>query len=216
MASSLAPWRTVIADDHALMLAGARAMLEGTGRIEVVAAVSDGLAAIAAIHRHRPDLAILDLSMPHANGMEAFLEARRWSPDTRFVLFTGMIAPAAAAALVDAKVGGLFLKSEPPEALVAALPKVMAGRQALSPGAEALLAAARAAEGLTARELQILQAVARGATNAEAAESLGISGKTVDKHRTNLMRKLGAHSTAELVMTGVRLGLLSTDGEAGG
>ena len=209
---SAGPWRTVIADDHQLMLSGVRAMLEGSGRIEVVAAVSDGLAAISAVSRFKPDLAVFDLSMPMANGMEAYLEARRWSPDTKFVLFSGHLSPAAAATLAEAGVHGLFLKTGDPEELISALPRIMQGAQILSPGATRLVSDAQAADGLTARELQMLQAVARGATNAQAAETLGISAKTVDKHRTNLMRKLGAHSTAELVMTGVRLGLLQADG----
>ncbi|MGG7565087.1 response regulator [Rhodovulum sp. DZ06] len=209
---SLAPWRTVIADDHQLMLSGVRAMLEASGRVEVVATAADGLAAIAAVSREKPDLAILDLAMPHANGMEAYLEARRWSPGTRFVLFSGALTPAAAAALAEEGVSGLFLKTGDPEELIRALPRIMQGGQVFSAAAQGLLEQAAAAEGLTARELQMLQAVARGATNAQAAETLGISPKTVDKHRTNLMRKLGAHSTAELVMTGVRLGLLQADG----
>lgn len=213
---SLAPWRTVIADDHQLMLSGVRAMLEASGKVAVVATAADGLAAIAAVSREKPDLAILDLAMPHANGMEAYLEARRWSPDTRFVLFSGALTPAAAAALAEEGVSGLFLKTGDPEELIRALPRIMMGGQVFSAAAQGLMEQAAAAEGLTARELQMLQAVARGATNAQAAETLGISPKTVDKHRTNLMRKLGAHSTAELVMTGVRLGLLQPDGSDGG
>ena len=208
MSGGLGAWRAVIADDHALLLSGARAMLEASGRVTVVAAVADGMAAIAAINREKPDLALLDLSMPHANGIEVFAEARRWSPETRFVLFTGQIGGAAAAALAEAGVGGLFLKAGDPGDLIAALPRIMTGRQVIAPAVAALIAEAEAAEALTARELQLLHGVARGATNGAIADSLGISVKTVDKHRTNLMRKLGAHSTAELVMTGVRLGLI--------
>lgn len=198
------------------MLSGVAAMLEASGRVAVVATVSDGLAAIAAVNREKPDLAVFDLSMPLAGGMEAYLEARRWSPDTRFVIFSGHLSPAAAATLAGAGVNGLFLKSGDPAELIRALPRIMQGGQVLSEAAERLVEEAAAAEGLTARELQMLQAVSRGATNAQAAETLGISVKTVDKHRTNLMRKLGAHSTAELVMTGVRLGLLNTEGDGAG
>jgi DNA-binding NarL/FixJ family response regulator len=88
----------------------------------------------------------------------------------------------------------------------------MTRRQVIAPAVADLIAAAEAAEALTARELQLLHGVARGATNAAIAETLGISAKTVDKHRTDLMRKLGAHSTADLVMTGVRLGLIDAGG----
>lgn len=136
---------------------------------------------LGAINREKPDLALLDLSMPHANGIEVFTEARRWSPDTKFVLFTGQIAGAAAAAMAGAGVGGVFLKTGDPGDLIAALPRIMAGRQVIAPAVQALI---------------------------DAAEALRISAKTLDKHRTNLMRKLGAHSTAGLAMTAVRLGLI--------
>ncbi len=204
----LGPWRAVIADDHAVLAEGARAMLEGSGRIEVVATAAEGLGAIVAIKREKPDIALLDLAMPNANGIEVFIEAKRWSPETRYVVFTGQVTGGAVAALVEAGVHGVFLKTGDPGELVAALPRIMAGQQVVSDGAKALMQKENAFEQPTARELQVLQAIARGGTNAAVAGALGISAKTVDNHRTNLMRKFGAHSTAELVMAGVRLGLL--------
>lgn len=189
-------------------------MLEATGRVEVVAEVADGLTAIAAIKRERPDLALLDLAMPHSNGIEVFAEARRWSPETRFVVFTGTATPGALAAMVGSGVHGVFLKTGDPAELTGALPRIMAGQQVIGRRAAEIVATMKAAVALSARELQVIQAVARGATNAEIAAALGISAKTVDNHRTNLMRKLGVHSTAELVMAGVRLGILDASSAA--
>ena len=197
----------MIADDHALILAALRAALEARAGFEVVATAADGFSAIAAVKAHRPDLAVLDLAMPQAGGAEAFAEGRRWSPETRFVILTGSAMDGQIARLVEAGVGGVFLKSGDLAQMLDALPAIMAGGQRLGAEVAARVEAARA-PALSPRELQVLQAIAAGLTNAQIGARLAISAKTVDNHRTALMRKLGVHSTASLVMRAVRLRLV--------
>lgn len=198
----------VVADDHALTRAGVRGLLAEAGDFEVVAEVEDGLQAISAIKRLRPDLAVLDIRMPHANGAEVFIEGRRWSPQTRFVVLTGLGTVALFRELIAARVDGLFLKTGAVDGLRHALAQLMAGRQVIDAEVQALLAKADAAPALTRRELQVLQALARGETNQGIGTLLGISPKTVDTHRTNLMAKLDVRSTAALVARAMRDGLL--------
>ena len=104
--------------------------------------------------------------------------------------------------------GGLFLKSAPLDELCDGIEQVAQGDSVLSPAVQEVLQAADSAQTLTNRELQVLQAIARGQTNQAASEALGISSKTIDTHRTNLMRKLGVHSTASLLVRAMRDGLI--------
>ena len=200
---------TVIADDHALMRDGIRAMLRGIQGVEIVAEATNGLEVISAVKRTRPRLAVIDIKMPYANGAEAFIEVRRWSPGTRVIVLTGLGSRALFRELIDAGVHGLFLKHGDPAELVAAIPAVLNGRSVIAPSVEAMLRTTDSAS-LTKRELQILQAIAGGDTNGAIAEKLNISPKTVDTHRTNLMAKLNVHSTATLIVCALREGLIET------
>lgn len=146
--------------------------------------------------------------MPGANGLEVFLEAKRWSPDTRFILLTGTATTQTIRALVDAGVHGVCLKESREGEIVDIVRTVCAGGTAISPGARRLIESAEPEVVLTDRELSVLQALARGHTNASAAAALGISPKTVDSHRTSLMRKFGVSSTPSLLLSAVRAGLL--------
>lgn len=198
----------VLADDHGLTRAGIRGLLAEIGGFEIVAEVGNGLEAISAIKRLQPDLAILDIKMPHSNGAEVFVEARRWSPGTRIVILTGISAAAMFRELVEAGVDGLFLKTGAARELAEALPRIMAGTPTIGAAAAALIRDSSASMRLTRRELQVLQAIARGESNPAIAARLGISPKTVDSHRTSLLAKLEVHSTAALVARALREGLL--------
>ena len=197
----------VIADDHAMIRSGLRAILE-QGGVDVVAEAEDGLAAIAAVRQHRPTLMTLDLAMPFAQGTEIFHEARRWAPDTRIVVFTGLTSGGLLSDLVTSGVDGLFMKRDDPGDLADSLSIILAGGKVIAPEVSALLADTSALVELTARERQILTLVAQGMANKEIATRLGVSFKTVDNHRTNLMRKLGVHSVGELIAYALREGLL--------
>ena len=186
---------------------GLAGILASSG-LEVVAEAEDGLQAIAQARAHRPDLMTLDIAMPYARGIEVFVEVRRWCPDTRIVVFSGMTSRGLLAELDGAGADGIFSKAGSMDAFADALPRVMAGRRVIGEEVRAALEEAAELERLTTRERQIVSLVAGGMTNREIAERLGVSVKTVDNHRTNLMRKLGVNSVAGLISHALREGLL--------
>jgi DNA-binding NarL/FixJ family response regulator len=175
---------------------------------EVVGIAANGIEAISLIKRLSPDCALLDLVMPGASGLEVLIEARRWSPQTKVAIVTGSPAANALRQLVDAGAAGIFLKTGPVGELIAGLRDIVAGRNIVSPGASWYIEEHQARESLTGREIEVLQSIARGLSNRGIAERLAISPKTVDNHRTNLMRKLDVHSTATLLVRAIRDGLI--------
>lgn len=200
--------RVVIAEDHLFVSQGLVSVLSAVEGLTVVQTVANGIEAISAVRKHRPDIVILDYNMPGANGLEVFLEARRWAPETRFLLLTGNMQAQMLAQMVEAGVHGVMLKDGSEADIIDAVRQVRAGKTILGASAQLVLDKARGTAALTDRELAVLQAIARGHSNISAAALLGISAKTIDTHRTNIMRKLGAHSTASLVLHAVRAGLL--------
>lgn len=200
--------RLLLADDHPLSLAGLSDALAARPGVEIVARVSNGIEAIARIKTLAPDCAVLDLTMPGATGLEVVLEARRWSPGTRFAVVTGSRAANVLSELHGAGVEGLFLKSTEVDTLCDGILAVAGGACVISDPVRDLLETVEGASGLTGREIEVLQAVARGLTNQQASAALGISAKTIDTHRTNLMRKLGVRSTASLLVRAMRDGLI--------
>jgi DNA-binding NarL/FixJ family response regulator len=197
----------VIADDHAMIRQGIAQILTSAG-VQVVAEATNGLEAIALVRSHQPTLLTLDIAMPYSRGIEVFGEARRWSPDTRIIVFSGMTSEGLLSGLATAGAEAIFLKREEISAFTAAIPDIRAGRRLLGPGVAEILDAAAGREQLTAREKQILSLIAQGLSNRDIAGRLGVSAKTVDNHRTNLMRKVQAHSVAELIAYAVREGLM--------
>lgn len=202
----------VIADDHGMIRQGIRQILSTAG-VEVVAEAENGLEAIAKVRSHRPALLTLDIAMPYARGIEVFGEARRWSPETRIIVFSGMTSTGLLSELEAAGAEAIFLKRESLSDFSEAIPRVLAGERIIGPGIAELLADQQSAEKLTARERQILSLVTQGLGNKEIADRLGVSSKTVDNHRTNLMRKVGAHSAADLLTYAMREGLLDANRE---
>jgi DNA-binding NarL/FixJ family response regulator len=210
-------FHAVIADDHAIVRAGLRTALETPGMVEtdgiaVVAEAADGLQAIAAVRQHRPHLLLLDVQMPHAGGLEVLLEARRWSPDTRIVILTGVMSVGKISELVSSGVDGLFSKGEDNTELYRQLPNILRGRRHIAASLVAMLEDAPEVPDLTARERQALNLIVSGQSNKEIAETLGISAKTVDRHRTSLMQKLDVHSVAQLIAYALREGLIDPAG----
>lgn len=204
----------VVADDHAIVRAALCDLLTNSDAmggydITVSSEAENGISAIASLHKHRPDLLLLDVSMPHAGGTEVLLEARRWSPDTKVIVFTAVEASGKIAELVEVGADGVFCKSDDLEELAAAIPRIIDGGRVICRRYMALLETAAEAEPLTDRERQVLNLVVTGKMNREIAEALGISIKTVDRHRTSVMRKTGVHSATELVAYALREGLLA-------
>ena len=184
------------------------AVIQAVPELDVVGTASNGIEAIALIKRLTPDCAVLDLSMPGANGLEVFLEAKRWSPDTKFAIITGISAAALFKNLYEAGIDGLFVKNTPPEIISAGLVQIVNGERVISEAAMAVIETAQNQVELSKRELEVLQELALGKNNKAIAEKLEVSPKTIDSHRTNLLRKMNVNSTAGLLVKAMRTGLI--------
>jgi len=197
------PCRVLIADDHAIVRSALRQLLEGIAGAEVVGEAEDGLGAIALAKKLKPDLVLLDVAMPHGGGFTVLGEIGRWSPATRVAVVTGVTARGTLAELQRCGAVGVLLKTSSPAELDRGLRRLVAGGSYVS---IELRDADRGSPigALTMREQQVLSLVAQGRSNTEIATVLAISAKTVDNHRTNLMRKLNVHSAVELAALAVR------------
>lgn len=203
----------VIADDHAIVRAGLRDALEKPGLIEpdgihVVSEAENGIAAIAEVRKHQPDLLLLDVSMPLAGGVEVLVESRRWSPATKVVVLTGISAIGLVSDLIESGVDGLFSKMSSNEDLYERLPGILRGQRHISAPFLKMLDETPKPALLTARERQTLNMIISGQSNKEIALGLGISIKTVDKHRSSLMQKLNVHSVPQLMARALKEGMI--------
>ena len=215
----MSPTRVVLADDHNLVRAGVRKILEGHKGFEVVGEVGDGAAAVAMLEaRDDVDVLVLDLTMPGMDGFEVLERAKRVRPGTRVLVLTMHAGSEHVARAVREGADGYLLKDSAVQELEAAIEAVMAGRSYYSPTVQEQLshlvragsALARPLDQLTDRERHILKLVARGLSTKEIASRLDISPRTVDTHRANLMRKLGLKSVALLTQFALREGLLES------
>lgn len=208
--------RVVLADDHALVRDGLRAVLAREPDIAVIGEASDGREALAAVDAMRPDVVVLDLSMPVLNGLDAARQLASRDRGPRAILITMHLEDRYVLEALRAGVRGYVLKKQAAADLVQAIRDVAAGRVYLSPGISAAVAdairtgASPPEERLTPRERQVLQLVAEGKTTKEIAAILDVSVKTVDAHRTNLMQKLDLHDVASLTRLAIRLGLVQS------
>jgi DNA-binding NarL/FixJ family response regulator len=185
-----------------------KAALDAIDGLEVVATASNGIEAISLIKRLQPDCALLDLSMPGANGLETLIEAKRWSPNTKFAIVTGNPSAAIFNQLLEADVSGLFLKNAPPAEICEGIEAVANGGIVISREAQKILDEQKSNSEMTPREIEVLQCIARGQSNNKIAHHLGVSPKTVDSHRTSLMKKMSVHSTAALLVKAMKNGLI--------
>ncbi len=206
--------RVLLADDHAIVREGLRALLEREPDIQVVAEAGDGREALRLAQETRPDVVALDLSMPLLNGLEAARQMAQWERGPRSILLTMHAEDRYVLEALRAGVRGYVLKKQAAADLVRAIREVAGGSAYLSPGissgiADALRASVPPpAQPLTAREREVLQLVAEGKTTKEIAGILGVSVKTADAHRTRLMQKLNIHDIAGLTRYAVRQGLV--------
>jgi DNA-binding NarL/FixJ family response regulator len=189
----------IIADDHKIVRDGVRQLIGSRDDIQVVAETNDGLETISALKRLQPNAALLDVSMPYASALEVCIEAKRWSPSTRIIIFTGTNTGSALRELINEGAKAIVLKSEELQELNRAFDAVLSDKTYYSGGTKTLIDSAQTVTQLTSREKQILTLVVTGNSTNEIAETLSISAKTVDNHRTNLMRKLNLHSVSELM-----------------
>jgi DNA-binding NarL/FixJ family response regulator len=203
--------RVLLADDHQIFREGLRALLEDAG-CTVVAEAGNGREAIALVAEFEPDVAVLDLSMPLVNGIEAGRAIAARAGPTKVVLLTVHREDHYVLAALRAGITGYVLKTQAATDLLTAMHEVASGAVYLSPGvSQAVLESARrpdTSEVLTPRERQVLRLIAEGKTTKEVGVALGISVKTADSHRTRLMEKLDIHDVASLVRYAIREGLV--------
>ncbi len=202
----------VLADDHTVVRRALRLLLEAEPGFEVVAEAEDAEGAIRYLRGHKPDVLILDLNMPGRPSLEAIGEMREASPETRVVVLTMQQEPAFARRALQQGVLGYVLKEAADDELVQAVRSAAAGETYLQPALGAKLAAEpeSAASDLSERETDVLRLIALGHTNAEIAEKLYISVRTVETHRAHIQQKLGVSSRAELVRSALSRGLVET------
>ncbi len=198
----------VLADDHAIVRQAMTHILDDIPGLRIVAEAVNGLEAIAAIKKHKPDLLVLDAAMPLARGIEVFAEVRRWSPDTRVMLVTGFTSASLLADWLDAGVDGMMLKSAPAAEMRLGFEAVLEGAGFISEEVRTILDNSTPPSALSDREREVLALIATGHSNSDISDSLCISIKTVEKHRASLMSKVGVHSVAELMVYALREGLL--------
>lgn len=209
--------RVLLVDDHALVRAGIRALLEALPRVEVVGETGDGLAAVQLATELAPDVVLLDITLPGLNGLEVATRIARLGSRTRVLMLSMHASPEYAARAFAAGAAGYLNKDSAFDELAAALEAIGAGRRylcrAIDPAQVALFErhAANGGSGidrLTARQRQILQLVAEGFSTREIAERLFLSVKTVETHRAQIMQRLEIHDVAGLVRFAIRHGLL--------
>ncbi len=205
--------RIILADDHVMIRQCLRTHLEAEG-FSVVGEAGDGAEAVRLAQALHPQIAVLDFGMPCLNGIDAAREVVKASPSTKPVLLTAFSEDQYVIAALKAGVVGYVLKSKAVQDLVQALSEVERGNLYLSPCIsravvqEMLNKNTAPSEVLSPRERQVLQLIAEGKTTKEAAVHLGISTKTAESHRSNIIEKLDIHDTAGLVRYAIRLGLI--------
>jgi two-component system response regulator NreC len=215
-------YRIVIAEDHTILREGLRSLLSSNPDFEIVGEAEDGRAAIGCVEKLRPNLILTDLSMPKMNGMDAIREIKRKSPETKVLVLTVHKTEEYVLTTLQAGADGYLLKDSTHSELLAAVGHVLGGRRYLSPGIsdkvlEGYLEGRKTLkthtpwETLTHREREILKLIAEGHRNKEIADDLCISVKTVEKHRANLMEKLGLHNAQALTAYAIEKGLVSRE-----
>ncbi len=205
----------LLADDHAILRQGLRRILESYAGFEVVAEASTGTQAVEMARQFLPDVAIIDVAMPELNGLEATAQILKRVPRTAVLILSMYSDARYISRALKAGARGYLLKDSVEEDLVEAIQLALQGKSFLSPAVRAVRQEQVAAplvedryDLLTERERQIYQLLAEGKSNKEIAGMLGLSLHTVETHRTRIMDKLDVHSSAELVLSAVRRGLV--------
>jgi two-component system response regulator NreC len=203
----------VLADDHTVVRNALRLLLDAEPGFEVVAEAGDAEAAVRYVRGHKPTVLILDLNMPGRSSLEAVPEIRQASPGTEIVVLTMQNEPVYARRALQAGVRGYVLKEAADAELVQAVRSAAAGDTYLQPTLGAKLAAGvdeREGDDLSERERDVLRLIALGHTNAEIAERLYISIRTVESHRAHIQQKLRVSSRSQLVRYALENGLVET------
>lgn len=216
----MSPLRVLIAEDHVLMRAGLRLLLEQMDEVMVVAEASDGAEALRLLAHHRPDIAVLDIAMEPLNGLEVAARVQAELPEVRVIMLSMHATDSYVQQALRAGARGYLLKDAAPVELTLAIRAVARGETYLSPAVTSRVVQ-QLVHGveeprtglaqLTPRQRTILRLIAEGRTTQEIAQMLQISAKTVEGHRTQLMERLGIHDVTGLVRLAMRAGLIDRD-----
>jgi DNA-binding NarL/FixJ family response regulator len=216
----MTPKKIVIAEDHKILREGLKALVKDDRRIEVVAEAADGMEAIRSVEKYRPDLLLLDLSMPKMGGISVLKDVKSRFPETKVLVLTIHESEDYILEGFQSGANGYCLKDAGRAELLTAIEKVLDGKSYISPGI-----AGKVLEGylddhrrmkthsswdtITQREKEVLQLVGEGYMNKEISDYLCISVKTVEKHRSNIMQKLDLHTASALTAVAIEKGLVT-------
>ncbi len=211
--------RIVLADDHALVRAGFRSLVENLPEVEVVAETGDGGEVLELVKKHYPDVVLTDISMPGLNGLEVATRIVKEFPNIRVIILSMHATEEYVLQAVRAGALGYLLKDSGVAELELAIKAVMRGETYLSPGVSRHITdyvrrvggETGSLESLTPRQREVLQLIAEGHTTKAIAQRLDISVKTVETHRAQLMERLDIHDVAGLVRYAIRVGLIHPD-----
>ncbi|MCD6417742.1 response regulator transcription factor [bacterium] len=213
--------RIVLVDDHKLFREGLKSLLANQKNIEVVGQANSGLEAMEIVQELLPDLVVMDIGMKNVNGIQATRQLKTISPDIKVLALSMHSNEKYVAEMLRAGASGYLVKDCAYEELVNAINTIMSGRVYLSPeiaGAfvkDFLFGSSEETPSifsiLTPRECEVLQLIAEGKTNKEIADELGVSIKTIDTHRQQIMKKLDIHNVAELTRYAIKMGLTPLD-----
>jgi len=211
------PVRIVIVDDHAVVRSGLRLLLEREEGLEPVDEAADANEAIFRVIEHKPDVILIDVTMPGGSGIDAIPKLRAASPDSKVLVLSMHDDPRYVRDAFAAGAGGYVLKEAADSEVVAAIREVAAGGSYVNPALGARMVAAETkeraeadADPLSEREHEVLRLLALGHTNQEIAKSLYISVRTAETHRAHIMQKLGLSSRADLVRYALAKGILES------
>jgi DNA-binding NarL/FixJ family response regulator len=216
--------RILIADDHALMRQGARLVLQARKGWRVVGEAANGREAVQKAIKLKPDVAVVDIGMPELDGVEVARQIREGVPSTKVLVLTMHESDQMVKRALDAGALGYILKSDLTECLARAVKAVSEGKRFLTPKVSEIVLDGflktksqrqlreRAGARITPRESEIIRLLAEGKANKEIAAQLGITFRTVETHRANIMLKLGLHSLAELIHYAMRHGIATVQG----
>lgn len=212
-------FKVVIAEDHTILREGLKALLSSDPELVVCGEAENGKDAINMVQRLNPDIILMDLSMPKIHGLEAIREIRKTSPSTKVLVLTVHDNEEYISATLRSGASGYVLKNDSYEELLASIKTVLRGKSYLSPAISQTVIQGyldgkkgedirTGYETLTSRERETLKLIAEGVRNRDIAEFMGISSKTAEKHRSNLMKKLDLHSISAITAFAAKKGLI--------
>ena len=212
--------RVLLVDDHKLFRAGIRSLLQTVGGVEVVAEAADGREGLRLIEAHRPDVVLMDIMMPGLNGLDATVRVARTCPASRVIMLSMNAGEDSVLQTLRAGAAGYLVKTADPAELELAIRAVARGEMFLSSAISQPVVAAclgrlgreqTSLERLTPRQREVLQLIAEGHTTKEIAKELGISVKTAEAYRGELMKGLDIHDIASLTRYAIRMGVVALD-----